>query len=141
MENILSVNDIVINCTSCSSDAAIKAIGQKLVNKGCVSEPYIQGMLNRDHDLSVFMGNQLAIPHGEASASQYVCKTGLAVMIYPEGIDWHGEQAKIIIGIGAKENEHMEILSNIAIKLMEEETVEYLVKCQDINEIYSILTD
>ncbi len=140
MQNILTEKDIITNCESITKEEAIKAVGRMLVEKNCVKEEYIQGMINRDNELSVYIGNKLAIPHGEASASQYVDKTGLAVMIYPNGIDWNGEEVKIVIGIGAKDGEHMDILASIAVALMEEETVDKIVSLGCTKEIYSILT-
>lgn len=137
---ILKIENVKINCTTCSSDEAILAIGKSLLEEGYIEEPYIEGMLNRDRSLTTYIGNSIAIPHGEYEVKQYVKKTGLSVMIYPEGIDWHGEVAKIVIGIAAKNDDHMEILANIACKLCEEEVVEQLVQSQDIAFIHDVLT-
>ena len=110
------------------------------MDKGYIEEPYIQGMLNRDHDLTTYIGNDLAIPHGEYDVKDYVKKTGIAVMIYPQGIDWNGNKTRIVIGIAAKGNDHMEILTNIALKLSDMETVEKIVNACDIDFIYEVLT-
>lgn len=138
--NILAKESIVLDCPSCSSDEAIVAVGQLLMDKGYIEEPYIQGMLNRDHDLTTYIGNDLAIPHGEYDVKDYVKKTGIAVMIYPQGIDWNGNKTRIVIGIAAKGNDHMEILTNIALKLSDMETVEKIVNACDIDFIYEVLT-
>ena len=63
--SILEKSSIVLDCPSCTSDEAIVAVGKLLQEKGYIEEPYIQGMLNRDHDLTTYIGNDLAIPHGE----------------------------------------------------------------------------
>lgn len=139
-KEVLSKKNIILNCKSCTSDEAIKAIGQLLVDDGYIMPEYINGMLERDHSLSVYIGNELAIPHGEYDVKDYVIETGLAVMIYPEGIDWHGETAKIIVGIAANGNDHMAILSNIAIKFCEMETVDAVVASQDKDYVYDVLT-
>ena len=138
--SILAKEAIVLNCKASSSDEAIVAVGKLLQDKGYIEAPYIQGMLNRDHDLTTYIGNDLAIPHGEYDVKDYVKKTGIAVMIYPEGINWAGNQARIVIGIAAKDNDHMEILTNIALKLSDMDTVEQLISCNDINYIYDVLT-
>lgn len=137
---ILAKKNIILNCPSCTSDEAIVAIGQLLVDDGYIKPEYIKGMLERDHSLSVYIGNNLAIPHGEYDVKDYVIKGGLAVMIYPDGIDWHGEIANIIVGIAANGDEHMAILSNIAIKLCEMETVNAIIKSQSVDYIYDVLT-
>lgn len=48
-------------------------------------------MLNRDHSLTTYIGNDIAIPHGEYEVKDCVKKTGIAVMIYPDGIPWAQE--------------------------------------------------
>jgi PTS system mannitol-specific IIC component len=139
-KEILSKNAIVTNCVANTSDEAITAIGNVLLENGYIEEPYIEGMLVRDHSVTTYIGNDIAIPHGEYEVKPYVKETGLAVMIYPEGIDWHGAKVRIVIGIAAKDNDHMEILSNIALKLCEMETVNAIVDTQDKEYIYNVLT-
>ena len=96
-------------------------------------------MLNRDHSLTTYIGNDIAIPHGEYEVKDCVKKTGIAVMIYPDGIPWAQGNARIVIGIAAKNDDHMSILANIASKLGEMETVEQVV-AGDVDTIYDILT-
>ncbi len=137
---ILKKQSILLNCESCTSDEAIEAIGKMLLDCDYIEEPYIAGMLQRDHALTTYIGNHIAIPHGEYEVKQYVKQTGLAVMIYPDGIEWNGEIAKIVIGIAAKNDDHMEILANIACKLCEMEVVEQIVTSNDIDFIHEVLT-
>lgn len=137
---ILSRSNIKVNCKAKDSDEAIVAVGELLKASGYIEEAYIQGMLNRDHSLTTYIGNDLAIPHGEYEVKEAVLKTGLAVMIYPDGIKWANGNVRIVIGIAAKNDDHMMILANIASKLCEMETVEEIVKSQDIDFIYEVLT-
>lgn len=137
---ILAKESIILDCSSCTSDEAITAVGKLLVEKGYVEEPYIEGMLKRDHDLTTYIGNDLAIPHGEYDVKDYVKTTGMAVMIYPDGVEWNGNKARIVIGIAANGAAHMEILSNIALKLCDMDTVNQIVESKDINYIYDVLT-
>lgn len=139
-DKILAKDAIVLDCKSCTSDEAIVAVGKLLKDKGYIEEPYIEGMLNRDHDLTTYIGNDLAIPHGEYEVKDYVNKTGIAVMIYPDGVEWNGNKARIVIGIAAKGNDHMEILTNIALKLSDMSTVDEIVSCRNIDFIYDVFT-
>lgn len=45
-------------------DQAIRMAGQLLVDGGCVEPEYIDSMLARNEDVSTYMGNFIAIPHG-----------------------------------------------------------------------------
>ena len=136
---ILSVENIRINQKAACSDDAIVAVGNQLVKAGFVSEGYIQGMLNRDHALTVWIGNDIAIPHGEYEVKDCVKKTGLAVDIYPEGIAWGGGTVRIVIGISATTDEHITILQNIADCLGDMDVVEKVV-AGDPAYIHQVLT-
>lgn len=135
---ILEKQNIMLNCHAKTSDEAILAMGEVLKQAGYIEEGYIQGMLNRDHSLTTYIGNDIAIPHGEYEVKDCVLKTGIAVMIYPEGIAWDKGNARIVIGIAAKNDDHMAILANIADKLGEMEVVEQVV-AGDVDTIYTIL--
>ena len=136
---ILDKKNIKLNCSAKDSDDAIVQMGQLLLSAGYIEEGYIEGMLHRDHGLTTYIGNDIAIPHGEYEVKDCVKKTGIAVMIYPEGIKWAQGNARIVIGIAAKNDDHMTILANIASKLGEMEVVEQVVS-GDVDTIYDILT-
>ena len=136
----LEKKNIRLNCEATNSDEAIINAGKNLVEAGYVSEKYIEGMLERDHEITVYIGNDIAIPHGEYEYKQYIRSTGLCVHIYPEGIKWGNGNARIVIGIAANNEEHMQILENVATKLCEMEVVEEVVNCNDIDRIYEILS-
>ena len=124
---VLSKENIVLNCHAKDSDDAIVQMGQLLLKAGFIQEGYIQGMLNRDHSLSTYLGNGVAIPHGEFEVADCVKKTGLGIMVFPEGVDWGKEKAYLVIGIAAKGDQHMEVLSNLAEKLIEPDDVQKLI--------------
>ncbi|TGY67348.1 PTS sugar transporter subunit IIA [Dubosiella muris] len=124
---ILEVQNIRVNQKAATSDEAILSVGGRLKEAGYIDEPYIQGMLNRDHALTTYIGNDIAIPHGEYEVKDFVKKTGLAVDIYPEGIAWGGGTVRIVIGIAATTDEHVGILQNIAEKLGDMDVVEKVV--------------
>ncbi len=136
----LNMDGIILNCKASSSDEAIIEVGKLLVKQGYVNEHYIEGMLKRDHSLTTYIGNDIAIPHGEFEYISDIIKTGLAVMIYPEGISWGGGNVRVVIGIAAKNDEHMETLSIIASKFCEMDAVEQLVRCTNVLDAYELLT-
>jgi len=137
---VLLKENIKINCPSVDSDTAIRLAGENLVESGYVQEKYIEGMLERDHSLSVFMGNYIALPHGEYEYKQYIKTSGIVVHIYPQGIDWHGEVVKLVVGLAGQGEDHMIILSNVATVFSEEEDVLKAITEQNVDEIYALLT-
>jgi mannitol/fructose-specific phosphotransferase system IIA component/galactitol-specific phosphotransferase system IIB component len=138
--NILRKENIKVNCAQETSDEAILSVGQLLVDGGYVAPEYLKGMLDRDHSLSVFMGNTLAIPHGEFEYKQYIKHSGIAIKVYPEAIDWHGEKVHLVLGLAGIGDDHINILANCATVFSEMEDVERIVKHQSVDEIYDLLT-
>jgi mannitol/fructose-specific phosphotransferase system IIA component/galactitol-specific phosphotransferase system IIB component len=138
--NILRKENILVNSPVETSDEAILSVGKLLVDSGYVQPEYLQGMLARDHSLSVFMGNTLAIPHGEFEYKQYIKHSGIVIKVYPEAIDWHGEKVHLVLGLAGIGEDHINILANCATVFSEMSDVERIVKNQDVDEIYNLLT-
>ncbi len=143
MENqntILLKSNIKVNCEVCSSDEAIERAGRDLINSGYVEEKYLEGMYERDHSLSVFMGNKIALPHGEYEYKKNILKSGIVVHIYPKPIDWHGNEVNIVVGLAGIGEEHVQILANVAGALGDMDEVEKVISEQDVEYIYELLT-
>ncbi|MDO5376234.1 MAG: PTS sugar transporter subunit IIA [Staphylococcus rostri] len=141
MENLLRDDNILLNQSFNSQEEAIKRAGQLLVQSGAVTEDYIQAMLERENIVSTYMGNWLAIPHGTDDAKSAVLDSSLALLQIPNGLDWGGEEVKVVIGIAGKDGTHLELLSQIAIAFSEEENVEKIVNAQTTSEIRRILEE
>jgi mannitol PTS system EIIA component len=137
---ILMKENIIIEKQPMTSKEAIDKVGAMMVKSGYVKKGYIDGMHRRDEDLSVFLGNLLAIPHGVHDVKDEIITSGMVVLIVPDGIDWHGNIAKVIVGLAGKDGEHMTILANLATIFEELETAEKLVESRDIDFIYQTMT-
>jgi len=138
---ILLLENIILNQPSVSKEAAILKAGQLLFESGYVGEPYIQGMLAREEKFSTYIGNQVAIPHGENEVKSEVKTSGIVVFQYPDGVDFgENKTANLIIGIAGKGNEHIKILANIAEAIEDEETLRQLLTTQDPHFVYELLS-
>ncbi|MDR2490609.1 MAG: PTS sugar transporter subunit IIA [Spirochaetaceae bacterium] len=136
---VLKLENIVLNVTKEPSDDVIRRAGQMLHASGYVTERYIEGMLARDKQLSVAIGNCIAIPHGEVDYKKDVVSTGLVVLTYPDAIDWNGQKVHIVIGIAAKGGEHNDILGNIVDIFGNEHDVAEFLKITDKQKILDML--
>lgn len=141
MTNLIPTENILINQTIENRDSAIEAAGSKLVEIGAVTEDYIAAMKEREAIVSTYMGNFLAIPHGTDEAKSAVLKSGIVLIQAPEGIDWDGNEVKVLIGIAGKDGEHLDLLSQIAIVFSEEENVERVINAQSAEEINAIFNE
>lgn len=135
---VLMKENIVLNCKAATPKEAIINAGSLLLKSGYIKSGYIKGMLLRDQNFSVYLGNMLAIAHGEKKARDQILRTGISVLIYPEGIDWHGNQVKVVMGLAAIGDEHMEIIGRCAEIFGDRKKVSELVKCKDRNQIYQL---
>lgn len=118
----LEEKNIFLNLDSVSKEEAITRAGEELVKLGCVDEKYIDYMLEREKLATTYMGLGIAIPHGVNEAKSTIKESGLVFLQYPNGVDFDGEKAYLVIGIAGKGDEHLEVLSSVAIKISEELT-------------------
>ncbi len=135
---ILSESNILLGLESESKEDAIKRAGELLVKGGYVNENYIEAMLERERVISTYIGMGVAIPHGIGEAKKNIKASGIVVIQYPEGVDFGEELAYLVIGIAGVGDEHLEILSNIAISLEDIELVDRLNKTRDKKEILDV---
>ena len=140
--DVLRQENVKIGLPSVSREEAITAAGRMLVASGYVDEGYVQGMLNREHDLSTYIGKGIAIPHGENAVKDTIKKTGIVVCQYPDGVKFGDETAYLVIGIAGVGNDHLAILANIATMVGDytDEQLEQLFKTKSADELYHIFT-
>lgn len=139
MKPILQEDNIILQAAYADRWSAIQACGEILVKQGYVKAAYIEDMMERERLVSVYVGNHVAIPHGIANSEQHILESGLSVLQIPEGVDFDGEKAYIMIGIAGRDGVHMQLLSQIALVCMEQEQVERLRMSKDKKEIMRIL--
>lgn len=116
----LEERNIFLNLDSVSKEEAIIRAGEELVNLGCVDKNYIDYMLEREKLTTTYMGLGIAIPHGVNEAKDTIHESGLVFLQYPNGVDFDGEKAYLVIGLAGKGDEHLEVLSSVAIKISDE---------------------
>jgi mannitol/fructose-specific phosphotransferase system IIA component len=137
---MLKKENIILNQPKAEREDVIRRCGRMLVDSGYASENYIEGMIKRDNSFSTGIGNFIAIPHGEEAYKKDIITTGIVVLSYPEGIDWHGTPVYLVIGIAAKGDEHLDIMGNIVDNLETGEDTINLVKNAGVDEVYRMLT-
>jgi Mannitol/fructose-specific phosphotransferase system, IIA domain len=139
---ILNAENIILNVAAEEKYEAIERTGRLLADNGYVEPEYIEGMKKREMEVTTYIGNGIAIPHGTSQYIEHIKKSGIVVLQYPEGVDFgEGNIAYILIGIAGKNDEHLEILSAIALVCQDESNVKKLRDASDKEEIISILTE
>lgn len=138
-------NLIKLNQSFASKEEAIRFCGQLLYQGGYVAEDYIEAMIQRNADLSVYMGNFIAIPHGTDEAKEKVLKSGISVVQVPDGVNFGTAEepqiATVLFGIAGIGNEHLEIIQKISIFCADVDNVVKLADAQSVDDIIRLLTN
>lgn len=137
---ILRPSAVIVGATAPDKAAAIDRVGGILVAEGLVTDEYVKAMHQREAIISTYLGNGIALPHGTGENQESILRTGLAVAQFPEGVPWGDEPARLVIGLAAKSEEHIPILSRLAGVLEDAATCERLARTSDPLEIHRALT-
>lgn len=125
---ILSEDRIQLQATASDKKDAIRKCGALLVETGCVEPGYVDGMLAREETMSTYLGNGVAIPHGQFDNRAQINSTGISVLQLSEGVPWEDdEMAYLIIGIAAQKDEHVSVLANLAEAIEDEDVTQELI--------------
>ena len=136
----ICADDVVLGLAPVSRERCIRDSGALLVARGCVGEPYVDAMVERDRLTSVYIGMGIAIPHGTNEAKDSVVRTGVVLQQYPEGVDFDGERAQLVFGIAGRGEEHLEVLANICRILEDEAVLEKMKTTDDVDWVVRVLS-
>lgn len=136
---IFEEDNIVLNAAVSSKAEAIQLVGGILVKNNYVEEEYLSYMLEREKSVSTYIGNHVAIPHGIVKSSAVIKHSGISLAVIPKGVRYDEEEVYLVFGIAGKENEHIEILSAIALKCMDSKNIEQLRTAKTKQEILELL--
>lgn len=136
---LLRMENILTGLAPESKEAAIRRAGVLLQVAGCVDADYIDAMLDREKVASTYMGEGLAIPHGTTVGKAHVRRSGIVVLQYPEGVDFDGEKAHLLVGLAGVGDEHLTLLAKVAGALDDPEVLGRLSTTTNPSEIYEIL--
>lgn len=95
-------------------------------------------MIERDQLTTTYIGNMVAIPHGTDDSKQLINQSGIVILQVPEGVDFDGNEVKLIIGIAGVGDEHLELLSQIALVCSETDNVQQLIVAESEAKIIEL---
>jgi PTS system mannitol-specific IIA component len=139
LTELLQESSIDLFATASGADDAIKQAGAALVAAGAVDDSYIDAMLAREATVSTFVGEGVAIPHGTLAGKDAVIRDALVLLRFPDGVDWNGNDVRVAIGIAARGNGHIALLSQLASILLDPEKAEALRSATTTAEVYELL--
>lgn len=136
---ILQPGNIRVGLPAEPKEEAIRRAGELLVAGGYARSEYVDAMLRREELATTCLGMGLAIPHGTSDAKERVLRSGIVILQYPDGVDFDGEKAHLIVGIAGVGDEHLEILARLSASFEDEELLQRLMTATDPQVIYDAL--
>ncbi|ATY88962.1 PTS system, mannitol-specific IIabc component [Pectobacterium atrosepticum SCRI1043] len=139
----LGAGNVFLNQHATHKEQAIRFAGEQLVKGGYVEPEYVEAMLEREKLTSTYLGESIAVPHGTIEAKDRVLKTGVVFCQYPEGVrfgDEEDEVARLVIGIAARNNEHIQVITSLTNALDDDAVIERLAHTQDVQEVLDLLS-
>lgn len=137
---VLTLGQVRIHSGGATREEAMKEAADILQAAGAVTGGYYDAMQQREQTVSTYMGNELAIPHGTNETKDTIFESALSFVRYDGGVDWGGEPVSFVVGIAGKGDEHLGILSQIAILFSDEDDVARLKAAQTPEELFGLLS-
>ena len=139
---ILKKAAIAVSQELSSKEEATKLAGRLLKDTGSIQEEYIDSMLYKleNEGFATYIGNGVAIPHGMEEGKKYINETAISIIQSHTGVNWNGETAHIIVGIAAKDDEHIDVLSKLADLIEDPEDAKKIWVIDSIDQIYELFS-
>jgi PTS system mannitol-specific IIA component len=141
MSEIVTKDLIIASGAATTKDEAIQEAGNLLLAADAVTPAYVDAMQERERSISTYMGSYLAIPHGTNESKETIKHSAVSLVRYVNPIDWDGNEVRIVVGIAGVNNEHLSILSKIAIIFSDEVEAKKMLDATTVDELYQLLGD
>jgi PTS system mannitol-specific IIA component len=139
LSELLAEGSIRLDARAAGRDDAIRQAGQALLDAGAIDASYIDAMLERENTVSTFVGEGVAIPHGTLAGKDAVKADAIVVLRFPDGVDWAGEHVSVAVGIAARGNGHIALLSQLATVLLDPDKAAALRAATTKEQVYELL--
>ncbi|GAA5066372.1 PTS system mannitol-specific IIA component [Thermocatellispora tengchongensis] len=128
-----------LDATAASREDAIRQCGETLLAVGAVDAAYIDTMLERERSVSTYVGEGVAIPHGTLAGKDVVHHDAICVLRFPGGVDWGGERVDVCVGIAARGDGHVRLLSELAQILLDPDRARELREATETGAVLRLL--
>jgi PTS system mannitol-specific IIA component len=139
LTQLLPASSVNLTSTAANRDDAIREAGSLLVAAGAVEPDYVAQMLDREHVVSTFVGDGIAMPHGTLTAKSDVLGEGLSVLLLAKPIDWAGQPVSLVIGIAAHGRRYITLLSQLATALLDDGRATSLREATTVERVRALL--
>ncbi|HWM35209.1 MAG TPA: PTS sugar transporter subunit IIA [Pseudolysinimonas sp.] len=139
LTELLAPASIRLDAVAADRDDAIRQAGAALIAAGAVEPTYVDAMLERENSVSTYVGEGVAIPHGTLAGKDAVKDDAIVVLRFPDGVDWDGNPVSVAVGIAARGNGHIALLSQLATVLLDPDKAAALRAADTPDRVYELL--
>lgn len=139
LAELLGPAAIRLDASAASREDAVRLVGEVLVESGAVAPEYVDAMLERERSVSTFVGESVAFPHATFAGRGSVDRDAIAIVRFPDGVDWDGQNVRVAVGIAAVGRGHIALLSRLASVLLDPERARALREAATEDEIRALL--
>jgi len=132
---------IALHSSVTTKAAAIDTVADLLVRAGAIDPAYAASMHAREAQANTYLGQAVAIPHGQPQQRHLVLQDRVAVLQIPHGVDWgQGNMVKLVFGIAAKGDGHLDVLRRLTRLLQDQARITALCTTDDWHDIARVLS-
>jgi len=132
---------IALHSNVTTKAAAIDAVADLLVRAGAIDPTYAASMHAREAQANTYLGQAVAIPHGQPQQRHLVLQDRVAVLQIPHGVDWGGGNVvKLVFGIAAKGDGHLDVLRRLTRLLQDQAHITALCTTDNWQDIARVLS-
>ena len=143
LKNVLIEKNIQIQNEIESWEAAIETASFPLLESGGIEQGYVNRMIQNVHELGpyIVISPQIAIAHARPDGTVNEVALSLLKLDTPVNFSEGDHEASLVFVLAAVDNEqHLDILRDLAIKLGNQDIVNALLSATSKKEIYKILS-
>lgn len=137
--SLIQLDGIILDHPAKTRDEAIVACGRRLQELGAVKAEYIEKMLTREAEFSTYLGNEVAMPHGDFEARNLVEFDQLTLMRLENQVQWSEGKVKLLIGLAVRESSQVELLGSLSEILTDPDLYQRLMTSKNPQELLDVL--
>ncbi|GHB19457.1 phosphoenolpyruvate--protein phosphotransferase [Salinicola rhizosphaerae] len=137
----LQSRDVALGCQATSWQDALDQAAAALHEGGLVEPGYRDALHAREAQGSTFLGSAIAIPHGTPAHREQIQRTGVRLLQFPAGVEWHdGNRVHLLVAIAASSDEHLDVLRQLTHVLDDEDVAERVATAESAEAMIALLS-
>ncbi|KFF49867.1 hypothetical protein GY26_05320, partial [Gammaproteobacteria bacterium MFB021] len=137
----LTPQDAALDCRADGWQDALDQAAASLHQAGLVEPAYRDALHARESQGSTYLGSGIAIPHGTPESRSQIHHTGVRLLQFPQGVEWHdGNRVYLLVTIAASSDEHLDVLRQLTHVLDSEGVAERLAAADSAEEMIALLS-